>query len=409
LVSSNSLPVAVVLDGNQRAALATVRSLGRRGVPVIVAECKNGALASASRYCRKQLTYPDPARFPQAFTDWLAALGQQYPGAVLLPMTDLTVPLVLAGAPRFPALRLGLPTLAAYEAVSDKFRLYEQAIALGVRVPQTTVITRADVASLRQRELHFPLAVKPRLSTQRVAEGIAKRPVRYAHDIEELIRVATAELGGAAGDLPAPAGAVDLLLQQYVTGYGAGVFGLYDQGRPLFFFAHRRLRERPPSGGVSVLSQSVTPPAEALESARRLLEALHWHGVAMVEFKIDPSGNCWLIEINARFWGSLQLAVDSGADFPWLLYQLITGRPPAVPAGFRIGQRLRWWLGDLDNLYAQLRQEEHRGTVLQSVQAIATFAIPWLPRMRYEFMRWGDPGPAFKALQQYVAAFGRKK
>jgi predicted ATP-grasp superfamily ATP-dependent carboligase len=400
LAAPNSLPGAIVLDGNQRAALATVRSLGRRRVSVIVAESKSGEGESASRFCSGRLVYPDPSTFPEAFMDWLEALGRRYPGAVLLPMTDLTVPLVLQAAARLPALRLGLPSLSAYEAVSDKFALYETAVALGVRVPQTASITRADVASLGQRELHFPLAVKPRLSTQRLASGVAKRPVRYARDVEELVRIANEELAGEVEDL---------LVQQYVEGYGAGVFGLYDHGRPLFFFAHRRLRERPPSGGVSVLSQSIVPPPEALASARRILESLQWHGVAMVEFKVDAAGGCWLIEINARFWGSLQLAVDSGADFPWFLYQLVTGQEPAPPAGFTTGRRLRWWLGDLDNLYARLRQREHRGTVLQSARAIAVFAIPWLPRMRYEFLRWSDPGPAVKALRQYVGAFGRKK
>ena len=394
------LPTAIVLDGNQRAALATVRSLGRRRVPVIVAESNAASLAGASRYCGKQLVYPDPASFPEPFMDWLESLGRQYEGAVLLPMTDLTVPLVLQSAARFPALRVGLPTLAAYEAVSDKFALYDTAVALGVRVPQTAIITHEDVDSLRQRELHFPLAVKPRLSTLRVAAGVAKRPVRYAADVDELVSIAREELAG---------GVADLLLQQYIEGYGAGVFGLYDKGKPLFFFAHRRLRERPPSGGVSVLSQSIAPPAEALESSRRILESLQWHGVAMVEFKIDAAGYCWLIEINARFWGSLQLAVDSGADFPWFLYQLVTGQVPSPPAQFLIGRRLRWWLGDLDNLYARLRQKEHRGTALQSVKAMAVFAIPWLPRMRYEFLRCSDPGPAFTALRQYFRALGAKR
>lgn len=393
-------PIAIVLDGNQRAALATVRSLGRRGVSVMVAEIAARSLAGASRFCTHELVYPDPATFPEAFIDWLESMGRRYPEAVLLPMTDLTVPLVLKFAARFPALRLCLPTLEAYDSVSDKYALYQSATRLSVRVPQTVIIGREDVASLDQRDLRFPLAVKPRLSTRRVAEGVTKRPVRYAHNTDELVRVAREELSSDVDDL---------LLQQYIEGYGAGIFGLYDRGRALFFFAHRRLREKPPSGGASVLSQSIAPPTEALESARCILESLHWHGVAMVEFKVDAQGHCWLIEVNARFWGSLQLAVDSGADFPWFLYQLASGAAPSPPQRFTIGRRLRWWLGDLDNLYARLRQKEHRGGILESIRAVAVFAIPWLPRMRYEFLRWSDPAPALTALRQYLAALGLKR
>ncbi len=203
-------------------------------------------------------------------------------------------------------------------------------------------------------------------------------------------------------------GAEDLLLQQYVQGYGAGVFGLYDRGRPLCFFAHRRLRERPPSGGVSVLSESIEPPAEALECARRVLESRRWHGVAMVEFKVDTQGRCWLIEVNARFWGSLQLAVDSGADFPWFLYQLATGQAPQIPDRFALGRRLRWWLGDLDNLYAQLRHPAPGVGAWKLLEAAASFAVPWVPRLRYELFRWNDPWPACRGLRQYLSALATR-
>jgi predicted ATP-grasp superfamily ATP-dependent carboligase len=53
---------------------------------------------------------------------------------------------------------------------------------------------------------------------------------------------------------------------------------------------HRRVREWPPTGGASAAAESV-PHAPALEHAgTRLLDALEWHGVAMVEFKGDPFG-----------------------------------------------------------------------------------------------------------------------
>jgi predicted ATP-grasp superfamily ATP-dependent carboligase len=50
-------------------------------------------------------------------------------------------------------------------------------------------------------------------------------------------------------------------------------------------------------------------------------------GVAMVEFKLDRrKGNAAkLIDVNGRFWGSLQLAILSGVDFPYYLYQLAVG------------------------------------------------------------------------------------
>jgi predicted ATP-grasp superfamily ATP-dependent carboligase len=391
---------AIVLDGNQRSALAVVRSLGSRGVPVLVADSVTRPLAAASRFCKATLMYPDAAVAPDAFLQWLEAIGQRHPQAVLLPMTDLTVPLVLQAGPRIGSLRTALPDLHSYETVSDKYRLFSVAQDVGVRTPGTLVVSRQNLDSLPNLELSYPVVIKPRRSATRLASGFRKRTVRYAANLQELTRIVHAELFDDADEL---------LVQEYVTGFGAGVFALYDRGKPLFYFAHRRVREKPPSGGISVLCESTPLPEEGVAAARRILDSLNWHGVAMVEFKIDPSGRTWLIEINARFWGSLQLAVDCGADFPWFLYQLATDGKPVVPKDYPMGNRLRWWLGDLDNLYARLRDSRWTPTPLHKARAVGEFLMPWQPRTRYEFLRWNDPIPSIEALRQYIAALRRPR
>jgi predicted ATP-grasp superfamily ATP-dependent carboligase len=273
--------------------------------------------------------------------------------------------------------------------------LFLQARRADVRVPETVIVSRATRAELEKRTFSYPVVVKPRRSAMHVGGGTTKRSVRYAHDAAGLRQLVTDMLIDDSDEL---------LLQEFVEGQGAGVFGLYAQGEPLFFFAHRRIREKPPSGGVSVLCESVPLPEEGVQAARRILDSLQWHGVAMVEFKVDSAGRAWLIEINARFWGSLQLAVDSGADFPWLLYQLALGARPEVPGSYAIGNRLRWWLGDLDNLYARLKDRRWTPTITHKLGALAEFLQPWQPRTRNEFLRWSDPGPSWAALRQYLAA-----
>ena len=80
------------------------------------------------------------------------------------------------------------------------------------------------------------------------------------------------------------------MVQECVAGEGQGVFALYNHGKPLVFFAHRRLREKPPSGGVSVFSESI-PVDPVMEGyARTLLDHVGRHGVAMVEFKVAEDG-----------------------------------------------------------------------------------------------------------------------
>src|SRR4029077_11048979 len=117
----------------------------------------------------------------------------------------------------------------------------------------------------------------------------------------------------------------------------------------------RRLVENPPAGGASVLSESAPVEARLRDDAIRLLGPIGWHGVAMMEYKQDQNtGDFFLMEINGRFWGSLQLAIDAGVDFPFLAWQLATGRRPEVPRPYAVGVKNRWLCGDVDHLLMRL-------------------------------------------------------
>jgi predicted ATP-grasp superfamily ATP-dependent carboligase len=123
----------------------------------------------------------------------------------------------------------------------------------------------------------------------------------------------------------------------------------------------------------------------------------------MVEFKVAPDGTPYLMEVNARFWGSLQLAIDAGVDFPHLLYQLAVGEKPGPVNGYKVGVRSRWLLGDLDSLY--LTFKNHSGqpfTATSRWQEIAHFLNLFEKGTRYEVNRWDDLGPFLFELKQYL-------
>src|SRR5439155_25305958 len=220
-------------------------------------------------------------------------------------------------------------------------------------------------------------------------DGGAVRYVRTASELHEAFR--------AVGEVvPCP------LVQEHIPGDGRGIFVLMNRGRLRAAFARRRIREKPPSGGVSVLSESVGLDSQLLEYSERILEALKWHGVAMVEFKRDSrDGVSKLLEINGRFWGSLQLAVDAGVDFPYLLYRLAIDGDIEPVFTYQVGVRLRWWLGDLDWLLLRLRDG---GSATRRLQAIPEFLRPTGRMARAEVFRRDDPAPALSELSQYLQA-----
>src|SRR5262249_36207185 len=152
--------------------------------------------------------------------------------------------------------------------------------------------------------------------------------------------------------------------------------------------------------------ESIAVDAERLRGVESLLDALDFEGAAMAEFKSDGQ-SAWLIELNARLWGSLQLAVDAGLDFPRLLVEAALGAPFQRLPEYRAGVRLRWLLGDLDHAWALARG--HMDTSARSglVAALRVLFGPAGPSCRWEVLRRQDPRPFVYELKRWLAAHGR--
>src|SRR3954464_4879624 len=166
---------------------------------------------------------------------------------------------------------------AQFGAVSDKKRVLELAGQCGLNVPDQHVIgAAADVDRLINSELRFPLVVKPVRSVSTNGSRQEKRGAVYCRDAAQLKDV----LATFA------ASAYPLLLQQRIVGAGIGIFLLIWDGEVVASFAHRRLMEKPPAGGVSVYRESIEADATLVERSRMLLEKFGWRGVAMIEYKV---------------------------------------------------------------------------------------------------------------------------
>jgi predicted ATP-grasp superfamily ATP-dependent carboligase len=335
-----------VTDGNTRAALAITRSLGREGAKVIVGAEKHPCLSSSSRYCAETFLYPNPQKDYQQFTTAICRAVKEGKPDVLLPVTEITTLMVTENKAELSKYcAVPFPDHESVSRAADKYSLMKIAETLGVPIPQTIYLDCADdleANSDRCCSLGYPIVVKPSRSRFRRENGWRSSGVQYANDEKELKAI----LAGSAERKEFP-----LLLQERIYGEGTGIFLCFDRGKVVASFSHRRLREKPPSGGVSVLRESFPVQPELREYSERLLKALNWHGVAMVEFKRDKrTGVCKLMEINGRFWGSLQLAIDSGVDFPSILVKIALGEKNTPVREYPIGVKTRWLWGDIDVL-----------------------------------------------------------
>ncbi|WP_227131212.1 carboxylate--amine ligase [Halorubellus salinus] len=297
-------------------SLACMRSLGRRGVRVLGTATSESAPALASRYCDETHVLPDPSRDLEAYAAGLLSLTRRADVRTVVPLSEVDAYVLAINREAF-ATHVGAPWPDAdgMRAAQDRLELFERAADAGVRTPETAPLGAFDARADRY-------IVKPR-HTVVVVDGGARTGTASVH--EAGVEPDVAAFVDAMGHEP--------IAQEYVPSAGEfGFFALYDHGTPVATFQHRRVRSYTYAGGASVYRESIADDALA-DAGRRVLDALDWHGPAMVEFRKDArDGEYVLLEVNPRFWGSLPLAVAAGVDFPAAYWALSMGRDVADAA-----------------------------------------------------------------------------
>lgn len=227
----------------------------------------------------------------------------------------------------------------------DKVRTIKKAEEIGVSVPKTWVFEN-QVDFIRElQNVPLPLVVKG-------AGEIRKFPTVYIETIEsrsEFIlkqSYLTAFLDGP------------LVVQSKIEGKGMGFFALYQNGGCVRMFMHQRLRELPATGGASWAAKGIYSQS-LMDQGVALLDSLEWHGPAMVEFKQpNDESDAVLMEVNPKFWGSLDLAIASGVDFPSDTCRVAMGEKLDKNFDYIKGINYVW---PLENLSGYLGDSELRG------------------------------------------------
>ena len=304
-----SFPAILIPCPQDRAALQAARSLGRAGYPVIGAMPRHpGRRAGpASRYLREVIDCPDPLRRQLEFRQWLDSYLAENPSTLVLPISEAVIH--AASQLRCEGVSPDRFVLANPRGLANslsKFIATRSARMAGVVTPDT-VFLRAPGESeyaAHAGDVKFPCLLK--WDNGEDDEGA------YHNGSNRKI-ADRAELDTVLAELrPFSCG---VIAQALVPGHGVGAFFLRHKGRIILRFAHRRLHEVPWTGGVSSYCES-SGDAEVLDAGERLLDAIDYEGVAMVEFRVEKGRPPAFLEINGRLWGSLGLAIAAGADFP---------------------------------------------------------------------------------------------
>jgi predicted ATP-grasp superfamily ATP-dependent carboligase len=135
-----------------------------------------------------------------------------------------------------------------------------------------------------------------------------------------------------------------VVLQEYIPGSFTEhhfVDGYVDRtGAIKALFARRRVRIYPPDFGNStaMLSIPLQHVCNAVESLRRVFDAVQYRGIFSAEFKRDPRDGLFkLLEINTRPWWFIDFAVRCGVDVCRMAYDDAQGHAVQAVNDYKVG------------------------------------------------------------------------
>jgi predicted ATP-grasp superfamily ATP-dependent carboligase len=364
---------AVVL-ASSFAGLAVVRSLGRRGVPVVAALSDPHDFAGRSRHAERWLV-PDAEQEPGRLLDLLMSRGDEASRPVLVPTSDAALVFTARHHDELSSrYRVACMPWTRVRDLIDKRYTYATAAALGVPVPRTGVPVDWEEAKGFADEIGYPCLVKP-------CEGH-----RYYAAFGRKMRKVEDRQALEAAYLEARTAGLDVMIQEFIPGtdsHGANYVAYASGGEVLVDFTSAKRRLSPTEIGFpcAVVSRRLPDVAAA---GRHLLSEMGIEGFACTEFKLDPRDRRYkLMEVNARHNMSGQLAVSAGVDFPWLMYRHLVHGVRPEPTAWR--EDVHWV-----NTSAYLRGAP---TAISGRQAWAPFVEPLRHRVVEASFSLSDPVP----------------
>jgi D-aspartate ligase len=322
--------------------LAAVRSLGRAGVPVIVADAKPYAPAVWSRYATKRLRCPR-VRSVDAFLDWLLDRGTKDPGHVLYATCDDLAWVFALYEPELSKhFKLLTPSFDTMKTLLDKGALYSACNDAGLLTPRTWLPTsRQDVERLASQgppslilkprtQVLFNTMRKGSIVTSAAELEASYEEFRLRNQYDHRVLEHQPEVGWP-------------MLQEFCGAPGDPVYsvsGFCDSRHGLFVARGTyKLLQWPRNAGVGILFEDAPVEDEVARRIQKMCQKLGFFGVFEAEF-VRAGNELRLIDFNPRFFGQMGFDVARALPSPLLVYLAATGDIAKLKAAV---ERARQW------------------------------------------------------------------
>ena len=344
-----------------RVGYTILRTLSEKGLKVWAADTSKRNICSMSKFCTGSFTYPDPFTEEEAFIRVLKEKVAELKPRVLMPTHDESV-VIMRHREEFPK-ELIIP----YESEEMLLNLANKAWA--TRMAEEAGCPIPKVYKSVDEVESYPVVFKTVI-------GNSAKGVYFPKSKEELLALMQESHGNVFSNDS------EMLLQEWIGGTDYSVDCVRWDGFWKSSVYHALVTKT--DGGGTTTQREIVAAPELEEYAKRLLDAVDFHGVCGLDFRYDPeTGKAAFIEVNARFTGGLATPVAAGFNIPWAVYKLAMEGRYDEPCDARVGTKTKWILGDVITLVGRLVKLKFNGKELRQVARFRGFDA-------FDDFRWDD-------------------
>jgi len=298
----------LIPDGDSTWALSVIQCLSQiEDYQIFVLSNKKRTATKYSKYTFYYKFYERPQD-----TSWLEIINSEIEENaidVIVPIAETEVSFFIRYRERISKLvsLIPLPNLTDFEIAINKRKLSEFANAHNISHPKSFHITSERDKQEILPKIQFPILIKP--MTLKGGDGIEK--------VDSI-----SKLQKRLEKLSLPQ-----FIQEFIQGYDIDCSVLCLNGKILTYTIQKGNLKGDnlyaPQLGFDFLENE-----QVYSLVKDTISRLNWSGVAHLDLRYDNSVNSYkLIEINARFWGSIQGSTQAGINFPHLAVQCALNHP----------------------------------------------------------------------------------
>lgn len=378
---------ALIFGEDTRSFLTVIRSLAKQGMQIDVVCFSNTSPALKSKYINCVYGLNHQAMSIEQWTSAVKELLTANNYDVVIPCDERSLfPLLDISEALNLNTKFALPKRDILGPLFDKTqtRFLAEQCSIPVANGEKITLSNFSYQELIQK-FSLPLVLKPTESydEEHLNQRQSVKIVRNKEDYDDFLQHSSH----------------DCLAESYFTGYGVGVSVLADKGSVIGAFSHARVAE-PESGGGSSYRKAIPIDPSMLYACQKFCMKLSYTGVAMFEFKYNPNTEEWiLIEINARFWGSLPLAVNAGVDFPAMYAAILLDIPLEDKLTYNLNAFSRSLTADIYDIKKEFDHKANTskaGASVQLFKRLVSFGRIFSGNEYVDSFSWHDRAPFWR-------------